>query len=110
MHAYDITIFTNSRFHSLHGDDNDIVLKNLQFETHFQMSALLGSQKHCCCVDEWAKCIKSFPILVVLENGVVQTVPCSVLGGRALLYRKFIIIVIPHVMSSVELRAQTLGS
>ncbi len=44
MHAYDITVFTNSRFHSLHGDDNDIVLKNLQFETRFQMFALLGSQ------------------------------------------------------------------
>ncbi len=43
MHAYDISIFTNLHFHSLHGDDSDIVLKNLPF-TRFQMFALLGSQ------------------------------------------------------------------
>jgi len=44
MHAHDVTIFTNSRFCSLHGDDNAIIFKNLHFETRFHTFVFSGTE------------------------------------------------------------------
>ncbi len=44
MHAQDVTVFTNSCFHSLHRYDNVIVIKNLNFETLFLQFAFSSPQ------------------------------------------------------------------
>ncbi len=51
MHAHDITVFTNSRFISLHQDNNSIVSKNLKVR-------IFGPIKHSCHVNEWPIHIK----------------------------------------------------
>lgn len=54
---HDVTIFTNSHFCRLHGDNHGIIFKNFNFKTRFE--------KNCCRVNEWQK-------TVLVEKGVIE--------------------------------------
>lgn len=60
MHAHDDTIFTILRFCCLRRDDNGIVFKNMQSETHFQKFAFSSPHK-------WAAKMH--------KNAIVKTAP-----------------------------------
>ncbi len=53
---YDVTIFTDLHFCSLHGDNNEICFK-LALSNLFSNVCVARTPKHCCDVNKWLKSV-----------------------------------------------------